>query len=268
MAADEAGRKRHAEGRQAFSRLIRQLLFRNHFSHQNLRDLSEWANPDGPNWLSTSQISYIRTGRLQAIGPRTIDALAQANLALARLSGDDSREAMTTAHLPGPPRKLRPLLEAPWFLRHPETQMPMDAGDLYRVWLGRLDPAKAASYEFSDDEAAQVSQSIRDAVQQWAQGQGLTLAAAKGRILAAFPSDEPARLERLMWVLSGFEVYSGEQLHDELQALAIMVATLRGIEPERSESDLLDALYAGRSGDGSSADALPPDVLRNAAARS
>lgn len=238
---DQDGRKRHEQGRITFARCIRLLLARNDLSHQDLKDLAAWANPDGRNWLSTSQVSYLRTLRLKAVGPRTLDALGQLNLALAHLAGDDSRKAQAMGTLPPPPRHVAEKLASPFYLRDPDTDLPMDAGDLYRVWIGRATPEGADALFITDDEAQAFSFRLAELVQRWCQSRDALLFQCLPSILDLYPVDAQPRIERLRRVVAGIETFSAADLQEELRALAAMVGAMTGQElSDRALLSMLD----------------------------
>ncbi len=226
ISADGLARLDH--GRQVFAKAIKTLLLRNDLSHAELKVLSEWANPGTPGWLSTSQISYLRTGRLKAIGPRTIDALGQLNLHLAHLAGDDSPD-VKALEKPAPlPNSLKGRLKRPFYLRHPSTGLPLNAGDLSMIWLGRLEPQGLADDGVSAREARRLSEELSIWLQKWCQQEGLLLTQGMTHIVDAYGVKEKARRDALRAVVTGMRVYEPEELVSEREALARMLQTLNG----------------------------------------
>ena len=68
-----------------------------------------------------------------------------------------------------------------------------------------------------------------------------------GKILAAYPSDDPERRTKLAMVVLGQADYTSEEFEDELADLAAMIAALRQQTPESlSPSDLHAELTSGR----------------------
>jgi hypothetical protein len=226
VAAPANGVARLERGRRVFSKAIKTLLVRNDLSHAELKTLSAWANPGASSWLSTSQISYLRTNRMKSIGPRTIDALGQLNLHLAHLAGDDSPDVTALPKPPPLPTVFAGRLEHPWFLRAETTGLAMNAGDLYQVWLGRMAPLELSEGGISQREARQISERLAVFVQQWCANSGLLMVQGMPKLMASYPVTQKARQDRLRMVLAGLDVYTAEELQDEQEALAQLLAVL------------------------------------------
>jgi len=237
----EYGLDRLASGIVVFSRGVRMLLARNNLTHEQLVKVSQWCNPWGMTWISTSQVSYLRTGQLKKAGPQTIDALGQVNLRLAQAAGASSA---AVAELPdfGPFPSALGLPEEPFYLRHPVSHEPLDAGGLYLVWIGRLVPEAMDEGHISDMEARSLSGNLSRIVQSWARDRRMTIAEALDQALTAYGAPEEARRKRLRSVVVGFEVFSGEELSQEMPALGSMLGEIDGngaIDP----SDVRERLY-------------------------
>ena len=245
VATETNGVARLEQGRRVFSRGIKALLVRNDLSHSELKLLSHWANPTTPSWLSTSQISYLRTGRLRSIGPRTLDAMGQLNLHLAALAGNDSPDVVKLQPLQPLPNSLKDRLASPFFLRHPDTGLAMNAGDMALVWLGRLRPAELSDASVSRREAQRISEGLSLWLQQWCADNGLLLNQGMPQILADYPSSERSRLERLKAVAAGLTVFEPEQLNEEAEALRVLLERLNGGSLP-TNAPLLSALIGDR----------------------
>ena len=243
ISADGLARLDH--GRQVFAKAMKTLLLRNDLSHAELKVLSEWANPSTPGWLSTSQISYLRTGRLKAIGPKTIDALGQLNLHLAKLAEDDSPDVREMPKPPPLPSSLKGRLQRPFFLRHPETGLAMNSGDLAMMWLGRLEPQGLADDGVSAREARRISEALSIWLQKWCMREGVLLTQGMPQILDAYGVKEKVRKEVLRSVASGMRVYEPEELLSEREALARMLQTLNGGTPPVDARELSLLVGAG-----------------------
>lgn len=234
----EDGLARLMEGRHQFAIAIKRLLARNGLTHASLAAVAAWANPDGRNWLSTSQISYYRTEHNKILGPKPCDALGQLNLALAWLAGDHSPAAQGMAQLGKPPGAVRRLLDDPFYLRHPDTGLPMNAGDLFMIWIGRLRPEQ----DELDIDATRFSRDLARWAQQWCSDQKLLLVDGMPRILQAYPITEHDRVQRLRGVIAGMGEWTEEQIAAEVRAIAEMVGALTIGRPIE-DRDLLDVLY-------------------------
>jgi hypothetical protein len=217
------------------------LLARNGLTHEEMVKLSQWANPWGMTWLSTSQISYLRTGHLKKVGPQTIDALAQVNLRLAQAAGI-SCPAVDDLLDFGPIPSALGLPPEPFCLRHPGSHDPLDAGGLYLVWIGRLVPESLEEGGISDMEARRLSANLSRIVQAWARDRKQTIGEAMERALTAYGVVEERRRQRLKMVVVGFEVFTGADLDQELPALGAMLGALDGDKAIES-SDVRERLY-------------------------
>ena len=224
----EHGADRLARGIATFSKAIRMLLAQNQLTHEQMVKLSQWANPWGMTWLSTSQVSYLRTGQTKKIGPHTVDALAQINLRLAEAGGVTvPRDEEDPLHDFGPaPEGLIP--DEPFWLKHPRTGDPLNAGDLFMVWIGRLTPQGLDDGHISDMEARRLSANIGRIVQAWARDNKMTIGKAMNEAVRFYGDHGERRQQRLRAVIVGFEVFSGEDLTEELPALGEMLGRLDG----------------------------------------
>jgi len=230
-----SGVARHESGRLVFSMAIKTLLTRNDLSHAELKQLAEWANPGAGSWLSTSQISYLRTNRMRAIGPRTIDALGQLNLHLALLAGDDSPDVRALSK-PGPlPAVFAGRLEHAFYLRSEATGLPMNAGDLLQMWIGRLKPEELTHGGMSQREARQISERLAVFVQRWCADHGMLLVQGMTKVMDAYPVSQRIRQDRLRLVLAGLDTFTAEELQDEQDALSQMLAALANGKDLRQE---------------------------------
>lgn len=229
----EYGLDRLAKGVDTMAKSMRMLLAGNNLTHHQLVRLSQWCNPWGLTWLSTSQISYLRTGTTKKVGPGTIDALGQVNLRLAEAAG---ATGPLIEDLPsfGPLPKSLGVPEVPVYLRHPLSGEPIDAGGLYMIWLGRLAPEGLADGHVSDMEARRLSANLARLTQGWARDHRLTLNQALERLLQAYGIDDERRQRRLREVVAGLAEFTGEELGEELTPLGAMLGSMdeRGpIEP-------------------------------------
>jgi hypothetical protein len=240
-AGSEYGLDRLANGITVFGRGVRMLLARNNLTHEQLVKVSQWCCPWGLTWLSTSQISYLRTGQLKKAGPQTIDALGQINLRLAQLAGASSPAVADLLDF-GPMPSTLGLPEEPFYLRHPVSHEALDAGGLYMVWLGRLQPECLEEGHISDMEARRLSGNLSRIVQGWARDRKLTIGQALEQALTAYGVVEESRRQQLKSVVVGFEVFSGENLDREIPALGAMLGELDG-SGTIAPADVRERLY-------------------------
>lgn len=242
----EYGLERLSSGIQTFSRAVRMLLARNNLTHEQMVKLSQWANPWGMTWLSTSQISYLRTGQLKKAGPQTIDALGQVNLRLAQAAGAKG-PLIDQLYDFGPIPTSLGLPEEPFYLRQPgapgQDPIPLDAGGLYLAWIGRLQPEGLDEGHISDMEARRLSGNLSRIVQAWARDCQLTIAEAIDRALVAYGALEESKRQKLKTVVVGFDVYTGEDLVQELPSLGAMLGTLVDNNGPIPAGDVRERLY-------------------------
>lgn len=203
---------RLTEGRARFARLLKALLARNRLSHAGLKAFHDWAEPDQRTWLSTSQISGLRTSKLRAPGPRAFDSLGQINLRLAQLLRVDAPAVRTLTPLPpGLPSDLKHLADSAWFAPRPDTGLPMDAGDLFLVWLGRLDP-QVEDRGYSDREARAVCERLALLVQAWLADRSLLPSNGRTQIEEFYAPTASSAKERIWTALMGGAALGGEEL--------------------------------------------------------
>lgn len=222
---------RFVKGRKRLAGVVRLLLDDNRLSHADMVELYRWSAPDTGAWLSTSQLSTLRNAKLAKPGPQLFDVLGEVNLRLAQLAGDDSpavRKLPDAGPLPTTLKRLRD--EPPFFLKNPETGLAMDAGDLFRLFIGRLefddDRLGLDALVKSDDVAKRLSDDLALWAQRWMLGQGLLPIEAKGKILNAYEVTEPKRQQRLWSVLLKERAFTGQELTEEIDGLRFLVGRL------------------------------------------
>lgn len=212
-------------GRALFARLLKTLLNRNAFTHADLKAFHDWACPGARTWLSTSQISGLRTQKLKAPGPRAFDALGQINLRLAELAGSTSPDARDLQPLGPLPSSLKRVESTAWFASHPRSRLPLTAGDLFMVWLGRLDP-ELEDDSYSDRQARAICERLAIHVQGWMLQQGLLPINAREQIESIYPVASQSRRDRLWSMLMAGSPLNGEQLLAERDDLMQLLGAL------------------------------------------
>lgn len=215
--------ERLGSGRAALARALKRLLTRNSLSHADLKSFLDWAEPDQRTWLSTSQISGLRTQKLIAAGPRVFDSFGQVNLRLAQLAGHQSPRVRALSPLPpgGLPASVKHLRDAAWFLSNPATGQAMAQGDLFEVWLGRLDP-DIADEGYSDREARAICERVALLAQGWLAQNGMLPSQGRPALEKWYKGSSKARRDRLWTTLMGGTALKGEDLvsqQDDLMAL-------------------------------------------------
>lgn len=237
----EFGPDRLEAGVTTMRRCVSMLLARNGFTHEKFVEFSKWCNPWGQGWLSTSQVSYLRTGKLDKAGPKTLDALGQINLRLAEAAGDKSPIVQELPDFSDTRIPVK-LPEQPFFLRHPISFEPLDTGGLYLIWIGRLRPEGLDQDHISDMEARKLSTHISQIVQAWARDHQLMLSEAIDVAINFYSVTDKKRQQKPKEVIFGFSSYTGEELVEELMNLGQMLGALDGDGPIKPE-DVRDRLY-------------------------
>lgn len=214
-------------GKEALSRCIKALLLRNTLTHSELKAFHNLVSPDCTTWLSTSQISGIRTGTYKAPGPRVLDSLGQINLRLAQLAGHQSPEVRELGPCPPLGDSLARLKESPWFLTHPSSGLPMTAGDLFMVWVGRIKP-DLPTVSYSDRQARSICERLALEAQGGLMERGILPSKARPAIEAEYAAEFSQRQRDAVWAtLMGATSLTGEQLIDLRPALSAAFGSLR-----------------------------------------
>ncbi|MFO0003458.1 MAG: hypothetical protein ACK559_20240, partial [bacterium] len=99
-----------------------------------------------------------------------------------------------------------------------------------------------ADGHISDMEARKLSAVISSIVQGWARDKNLAIGQAMDRALAFYEVDEKRRQNRLKAVVVGFEVFTGEELSEELADLGKLLGGLDGSGPIAA-GDVRERLY-------------------------
>lgn len=224
------GEARLERGRAAMYQALRRLIRGNRLTNKGFSELAQWANPWAPKgWVSTTMVSYIIHEKTSMLGPGAMDALGQLNLQLARYAGASSAEVDELPALGNPPSRLRlPGPDEVWFIRSVQTGLPCDAGDLYRIRLGRMTADGAEPGLINDEEAKELSTLLSMLCLSWCRQRKLLLSEGMPKMLDMYPVKEKARQQQLQLVVAGLEIYQGEQLMYELPAISDLVGGLTG----------------------------------------
>lgn len=222
---------RFVEGRSRLATVVRLLLAENDLSHADLEAFYRWACPETPTWLNKSQVSTLRNAKLPKPGPQLFDALAQINLRMAQLAGNTSPMVQALDDRGPLPSELKHLRDGAFWVPNPQTNQPMDVGDLFRVYVGRLELSGSLWEElpevYTDAEAAQISGHLGLWFQQRLLKDGKTLLEGNPLLMELYPAAKDAkRLKRLQLVLGGHEVYTSKDLNEERDALRFLTGKL------------------------------------------
>lgn len=220
---------RFVKGRDRLALVVKLMLEENGLSHSDLQDLYRWACPDTPTWLSRSQISTLRNSKLPKPGAQIFLGLAAINLRLAQFAGDDS-PAVQALESRGPlPPSLAKLKHEgkPWFMVNPQTGLPCDEGDLFRLYCGNIEIDEERWNRlpkvYKDNDAREASTSLALWAQRWMVKQKLIPISAKPELLKFYPVKEKSRQDRLWEVILGQRQFTAEEMREEADALRFLV---------------------------------------------
>lgn len=219
--------ERHEQGRSHLAGLLNYWLRQGQLSHDQLGAIADWGLGES-GWLIASQISHIKGSRLtRGLPAKACDAMAAAN------------RAIWLWHERGPAAAIKELgphsswnvteeqVERAIWLPSEERQGPLDFCDFARLSAGWLRLGYLGTMALTDYEASDLSERLSDLLNTLVAG--TTPAAALQRILEAYPiTDDQARAEGVRDLLLGGH-WSRERLEAELYAMAVTVATLRGV---------------------------------------
>lgn len=226
-------------GVQMIQKSVLALLKRNDLRHEGLAKFCRWANPWAEQWMSTSQISNLRTGKLLKPGPQTWFALGQTNLRIAQIAGDRSPSVLALPDFGPVPTAIRRLLpDQPWFLRHPVTREPLTGAGLSGVFLGEIIPEGFGNDEISQEYATALSSAIYAMFDDWVKRKDLRYGQALKQALAAYGDQSQGSQQRIREVLEGEYVFTPSEIIDELEACANMIALFLGSEEVLSIDDI------------------------------
>lgn len=239
----EYGQGRLDFGVQMVQRCILSLLKRNNLRHEGLNKFCRWANPWAEQWMSTSQISNLRTGKILKPGPQMWFALGEANLRIAQVAGDKSSAVLALPDFGPMPISIRKLLpDEPWFLRHPVTREPLTRTGLCGVFLGEIIPDGFGDDQVTQDDATALSGAMYAMFDDWVKRKKLRYGQALREALAAYGDQSESGLQKIREVLEGEDVFTAEEITDELQACSGMVALFLGSDEPLSADDVLACL--------------------------
>lgn len=223
--------QRHEAGLSRFALLLNHWLRQSGLSHEQLARLADWAGGER-NLIIHSQVSHLRN-RKSPRGPslKNLEGLAAANEAIWRWQ-TQGEAAAVARYGPFSIWKLTPdLMETATWLPSPQEEgKPLDLVEMVLVLIDdpemELPYLTKASLSPTDAQAlsGRLCRMLNDLVA------GSTPAESLARLLEAYPIKEPHRQDRLRDLLLGQE-WTREELEDELYALAVLVATLRGVAP-------------------------------------
>lgn len=219
-----------AQGVSTFSLLFTRWMDTNAWSHPTMVTLARHCL-DGTSWLHSSQISGLRHGRLLSPGPRTF-------IAIERLNFYVHRYATTKKLLPGTPGSN---LYAKAFAIT-EGGEPPSLGWWMEVFCGKRVPVDIDLREtfFTEDQAARMSSAWGSLIRKLMIQQDMDIIVELDRVLREkYPAKDAERLQRTHAVIQNRDVWTPQQLANELPAITRLSSELGG---PVTEQDLIKAL--------------------------
>ena len=132
-----AAAKRHTMGRAHFASVINWWMARSNYSHAQIGGIADWAlAQDG--WLISSQISHLRNNHVRQPSFTNLEALGAVNEALALWHTEGPRETFQRLGPFGSPVLTEELLDRGQWLKHPETDQPLDFAGFCELFVGRI----------------------------------------------------------------------------------------------------------------------------------
>lgn len=129
----------------------------------------------------------------------------------------------------------------PFFLAHPETGDPLDAGGMFMVTLGLIEPEGLGEAHISAKEAQELSRCLSRKAQAWILANKLILSDGVAKILERYASTEEHKRLLLKNVIFEIQTYTEDQLTEELPAIAGLLSLFD--DTEVSEDDVVFHLY-------------------------
>lgn len=211
-------------------------LRRSSLSHAEASALAGWVC-GGDTWLQTSQLSFLRNGKMARPQLKLFEGLAAATEACWRWS---TQGPEACRRLWGPlPRPLTPARMAEttflWHPDHPEGQEPLRFRDWCELFAGYL----RLPYVDSDDRitagnAQRISDQLAQYLENWLMESGLGLRGGFAELVRLYPDSDARRIEKLRQVVSGLASFDADELEDGRLALSELLSQLSGeaIQPD------------------------------------
>jgi hypothetical protein len=221
---------RNGKGRIHLAAALNYWMGRSDFSHSDLSSIADWAvSEDG--WLISSQISHIRNSNVRSAGFRNLEALGEVNKAIwswkvegpemCRVRyGATSKDKVTTEKLDN----------AIW-LHHPNNEaQPLEFAHFCEIAVGRLNLDYIKTFGFTPTEARDFNFNLARLLDAAVMGTGLGIREGLAKVLTYYPGNhEKSRAKRLQGVILGQQLYTQKELENEIDDLANLVRTLKGL---------------------------------------
>lgn len=223
--------RRHEKGRIHLAGVVNWWLGRSKLSHDQVAAIVLWALRE-PGSLGSSQLSHLRNARIFRPGLIMFEGLAALNAAIWRWQVK-GQEACLDAYGPYSAHGIDPawLDDAVW-LPHPDhPDEPLCFADFCEIFCGYL-TIPEVGVRLTAVDGPDLSRRLSALLLEHWQAAGWGPTEGIPAILAAYPSDDQDRRQRLSLVVLGQADFSSEELEEEMPELAAMVAALRQQPPE------------------------------------
>lgn len=232
------GDQRREVGRSHFTAVLGFML--KDVSHPEMALLADWATNE-PGCLHTSQLSHLRNQKMRMLGVKSLDSLGRINTSIHALKTDRKGSframdtATTTARIEEIVERFDPVL-------HPQTGLPLDAGDLMMVYLGYLELPELVPAAAVDDQAmAKAASKIGSWVEEQLSERGLKFRDGLQLIKDKWTGSDAGR-DLFCQVVAGMAEYSTEQLRVDLEPIAATISSL--IDEDIVAADIVEMVNA------------------------
>jgi hypothetical protein len=208
------------QGQGALGRLIRQFFLVNDFKHVQFMQMAHALT--GERWLHSSQISTLKRGGAKNLTGFPLYSVAAVNRRLWEI------ERGTAKHPPG----TRPDdWEGRKPIMNPATSLPVDIGDLWRIYFGEMEPpyfTEKPVVELDDRLAENISKQIADIVTDCAIKKGTSLVAYIDQTLLQCDDINATEARLLKGVCLGVIDLNAEQVTECVDGIAELLSVVKG----------------------------------------
>lgn len=218
-----AAQQRHEQGRHHLAAVLNWWLSRSDLSHNQASAIAGWVAGDH-TWLQPSQLSHLRNARLATPQLKVFEGLAALNEAVATWKTRGEQHCTTQwGELPAPPVSSA-LLDRAIALWHPDTgsgEHPLVFHDFCDLFVGRLRLEGISEQVLSPAQSRAISEAIASDLDAWLIRQG-GIRSGMAKIKRIYPAQ---RLQKLEQVILGQSSFQPEELQEQRDALALLIAT-------------------------------------------
>ncbi len=236
--SSSTGDSRREAGRSHFTNLLGFML--SNVSHPEMAALADWACNEAGN-LHTSQISHLRNQKMRMLGVKSLDALGRINTSAYAFKTDRKgafRQLDTATTSP----KIEEVLERFEPIVHPDTDKPLDSGDLMMVYLGYLQlPELVPAAAVNDAAISSAAKNIGPWVESLLEERGLKFRDGLQLLKDKWTGSDSGR-DLFCSVVAGMADYKIDQLRNDLDHIAACIAGL--LDEDMTSEELVEAINA------------------------